>query len=125
MKIGAMYPSNYLKAADCEPDRTLTIKEVSIHTFKARDGSEEPKPLIVFENEPKGLILNKTNSKLIAKALKSDETDDWVGKAITLYSTEVEFAGDIVDSIRVRSKAPGVKETTAAEDTFGDQDIPF
>ena len=118
MKIGAMYPSNYLKAADCEPDVHLTIKEVSIHTFKARDGSEEPKPLVVFENEPKGLILNKTNSKLIAKALQSDETDDWVGKTITLYSTEVEFAGDIVDSIRVRSKAP-------AADDLTDDEIPF
>jgi hypothetical protein len=110
MKIGAMFPSNYLKATDVETDTTLTIDSVEMHTFKTRDGSEELKPLVMFREEKRGLILNKTNTKLIARALQSDDTDDWSGMQVTLYATEVEFGGDIVDAIRVRGKAPVVDD---------------
>jgi hypothetical protein len=118
MKIGAMFPSNYLKAADVDGDMMLTIKSVDMHVFKSRDGSEDEKPLVMFKEEERGLVLNKTNTKLIARALGSDETDDWVGKTITLYSAEVEFGSDIVDAIRIRSKAPSDGE-------LGDDNIPF
>lgn len=119
MKVGAMFPSRYLKALDVEGDKTLVIAGVEMQNFKARDGSEEMKPIVSFQGLEKGLVLNKTNSKLISKALQSDDTDDWLGKPITLYSAEVEFGGDIVDSIRVRSKAPMAGEM-ADEDN-----IPF
>lgn len=119
MKTGAMFPSKYLKAMDVEGDKTLVIASVEMHEFKTREGSDEIKPLVTFQGQEKGLILNKTNTKLIERALKSDDTDDWVGKPITLYSAEVEFGGDIVDSIRVRSKAP------APGAMADDDNIPF
>ena len=118
MKTGVMFPSNYLKASDCMTDRTLEIQEVVMHTLKARDGTEELKPLLSFRGEPKGLILNKTNTRLIEKALGSDDTDDWLGRSITIYCADVEFGGDIVDAIRVRGKAPKAGE-------LGEDDIEF
>ena len=119
MKIGAMFPSRYLKASDFEEESSLTIASVEMQTFKTRDGAEEIKPVVSFKGEEKGLVLNKTNSKLIAKALKSDDTDDWVGKAVTLYAADVEFGGDVVDAIRVRGRAPRPNEVS------GGDDIPF
>jgi hypothetical protein len=123
MKIGAMFPSNYLKAADVEGGKTLTISEVAMQEFVRKDGSTETKPIVFFQGEKRGLVLNKTNSKLISKALESDDTDDWIGKPITLYSAEVEFGGDLVDSIRVRGKK--AEPTKTVGDEFGEDDIPF
>jgi hypothetical protein len=61
--------------------------------------------VLFFREEEKGLVLNKTNTTIIAK-LYGDDTDDWVGKPVTLYATEVQFQGDMVDAIRVRNKPP-------------------
>ena len=35
-----------------------------------------------------------------------DDTDMWIGKAITMYATEVEFGGKMVMGIRVRMQPP-------------------
>jgi hypothetical protein len=127
MKIGAMFPSHYLKAMDVEGGKTFTIQDVSMQEFKSRDGQTEMKPIVFFKEDKRGLVLNKTNSKLIARVLESDDTDDWAGKAITLYSAEVEFAGDLVDSIRVKGKKPAANTVAdeGPEDVFGDEDVPF
>jgi len=48
MKINDMFPSKYLKASDAESPLTLTISKVTTETMKARDGSEESKPVVFF-----------------------------------------------------------------------------
>jgi len=50
------------------------------------------------------MVLNKTNARDIAKLLHSEETDDWVGKRITLCPREVECKGTMV--ARVESAGP-------------------
>jgi hypothetical protein len=45
--------------------------------------------------------LNGTNTKLIEKALGSDETDDWLGQQIVLFNDEnVEYMGEVVGGVR-------------------------
>ncbi len=54
------------------------------------------------------MVLNNTNAQIIAMILKSEETDDWIGKQIVLYDDpNVSFGGKLVGGIRVR--APRVK----------------
>ena len=60
------------------------------------------KPVVFFEDEEKGLILNKTNGLKIAAIIGSRDTNQWVGKAVTLFPTTVEFGGDSIAAIRVR-----------------------
>ncbi len=123
-KTGDMYPSRYLKASDCEDgDITLTIKEIRQERIgQGRDADD--KWILFFEEEEKGLVLNKTNTNTIAK-LYGDDTDDWDGKQVTLFSTEVSFQGDMVEAIRVRSKPPKargkVAKTAPAEDDDGEE----
>ena len=63
------------------------------------DGST--KPVIYFRGERKGLVANKTNCMVLAAAF-GPETDAWVGKSVVLGLEKVNFAGRMVDGIRVR-----------------------
>lgn len=106
-KISDMYPSRWLKASDCEDeDLAVTIDRIVEEEIgQARD----LKWVVYFKELDKGLVLNKTNTTTIAK-LWGDDTDDWEGCQITLYATEVQFQGDMVEAIRVRSKPPKGKK---------------
>lgn len=98
MKIMNAFPSKYLRAADLEDqDRLVTMKHVQIEEIS---GSEH-KPVLYFAEEAKGMVLNKTNSKIIAQAY-GDDTDSWAGKKIVMYSAMVDLRGDMVEAIRLR-----------------------
>jgi len=126
MKIGNMFSGSYLKASDLDGDEIKTIDSVSTVSLKDNQGQETHKPVLHFKGQDLGLVLNKTNAKAIARALGSDETDDWLGRKITLYTTEVEFRGDWVDAIRVKPKAPKESEPTdSVSDDISDDDMPF
>ena len=106
MKVGQAFPSKYLKADDLEDrDWTATIRDVIIEDIG--QGEQKQEKLILYFNEfEKGLVTNKTNATTIQK-LYGDETDEWVGKTIVLWPNhDVEFKGEIVSAIRVRSRAP-------------------
>ncbi len=103
--LNEMYPSKWLKAADCDDgDLIVTIRDVG-QEYVGQEGEADQKWVIYFHEVEKGLILNKTNSRAIAK-LHGESTDDWIGKRIALFSMEVQFKQDVVPAIRVRSKAP-------------------
>jgi hypothetical protein len=133
MKIGDAFPSNYLKADEDVPeegDLVVTVSRTEMATLgQGRDAKE--KAVLFFKEVKKGLVLNKTNWQLIAKALGSDDTDDWEGRRIALYSTDVEFKGEFTRGIRVRAKEPKpangktkpAKAAVAEEDL--DDDTPY
>lgn len=105
MNIDQAFPSKYLKAADVgETDLALTIKKVVIETVGQGEDAEE-KPIVYFDETEKGLVLNKTNTNTI-KGLYSVETDNWMGKTIAIFATEVDFAGKQTMALRVRMRAP-------------------
>ncbi len=98
-----MYPSKWLTAKDLDgEDKVVTIRRIEEESI-----AQEDKWVLYFDlrQTTKGLVLNQTNAKSIAK-LYGEDTDDWINKSITLYPTEVQFKGDMVEAIRVRNKAP-------------------
>ena len=120
MNINSAFPSKYLKAADADDDLILTIKKVTIE--KVGQGAQmEDKLVAYFDEVPKGMVLNKTNARMIAKIAKSDDTDDWKGTILRVIATEVEYQGDLVMSLRVREPKRAGSKTTAPSD----DDIPF
>lgn len=114
MNINTAYPSNYLKADDLNGKSvTVTIQKVELEEIgQGRD--KERKPVLYFRGKDKGVVLNKTNANTITK-LYGGETDDWVGKAITLVPREVEFQGEMVLSIRVSLQKPGAPAAARPE----------
>jgi len=126
--IDNVFPSNYLKASDLGDAAPLvTIDRMAIEPI-GRD--KEMKPVIYFRGKEKGFVLNKTNARKIAELTGSKDTDDWAGCQIRIYATETEFAGEMVECIRI--KAAGAPEKQAKPQpkpepvaAMDDSDIPF
>jgi len=112
VNIRQAYPSNYLKADDIQGDIIVTIKSFK-QALLGQGPDAEEKNILHFAEFEKGFVCNQTNGFIIAD-LHGDDTDDWIGKKITLYATEVSFGGKTMMGLRVRLRAPG---TTAARPT--------
>lgn len=122
MNIDAAFPSKYMKASDL-PEETVVpfvIEEVRMEEIGR---NKDTKPVIYFKDQDKGFVCNKTNGNAIKKVLGSGDTDDWTGKTIKLYSTEVQFGDEMVESIRVSVKAGKGKPVPTNETE--ESSIPF
>lgn len=97
MNINESFPSKYLKASDIDGNPTVTIANVAEEEV-GKD--KEMRPVLYFDGEEKGIILNKTNATNISK-LYGYETDDWRGKKVMLGTTYVDFQGQSVEAIRI------------------------
>ncbi len=127
MNINQAFPSKYLKAADAEEaDLIVTIARVKMETI-GQGAKAEQKPVVYFTGLEKGMVLNKTNAKMIEKIAKSDDTDNWTGVKVRVIATEVEFQGDLVMSLRIREVKKATKEapTDGADIAPPVDDIPF
>lgn len=108
MNIGEVFPSKYLKAADLD-GRELTVR---ISHMKLEEVGSDKRMVCYFERAQKGLVLNKTNANMIALAY-GQETEDWIGKEITLFEFMTDYKGTPTLSIRVkipRDRKPARRE---------------
>jgi hypothetical protein len=101
MKSGEVYPSKYLKAEELDDELTVTITKVVMEELESKDRGKHDKPVAYFKEVEKGLVINKTNWSIIAR-IHGDESDDWIGKQITLFVMDVEAFGEMVNAIRVK-----------------------
>lgn len=135
--VSEIYAGKYLAAADLAgKEYTVTITQVDMQNLD--DG--ERKLCVYLNNRPKGLLLNKTNAKSIAK-MHGNNTDTWIGKQIVIFPAYVDFKGDQVEAVRVRpprsastgpgafDDAPGMAEQApidiGLDKNFDDQGPPF
>jgi len=111
MKLGAAFPSDYIKAEDLNGQQvTLSISNVEMDGI-GKD--KDQKLVIAFSGAKKKMVCNKTNAKTIAGHY-GDDTDMWIGQKITIMPREVEFQGDMVWSIRVSLQKPGAPNAKPA-----------
>lgn len=127
MNINDAFPSNYLKASDLgESQPVVTIDRVEMEPVGR---SKEMKPVVYFAGKQKGIVLNKTNSKKIAEIAASPDTDDWHGVQVKLYATEVDFQGETVEAIRIKSplslKAKPAPKRSEPEHDIELEEVPF
>ncbi len=110
MNVNQLSQSRYLKKEDFPTPALCTVEsDVWIDTIPGFDGeADKEKAVIKFLEYEKPMTLNTTNAQLIAHALGSDETSDWVGKQIVVYNDPtVSMKGKLVGGLRVRaSRAP-------------------
>lgn len=102
MKISQAFPSDYVKAADLNGKNVNVI--IAGVEFVELGGDR--KLVLKFQNAQKGMIMNKTNAKNIS-VLYGDDTDDWIGREVVLFSAWVDFQGKTVEAIRVRGPQKG------------------
>jgi hypothetical protein len=125
MKIDTTFDSKWLRAADIDEmaDEETNTAVVTIERVELEEigQDKQQKPVLYFKGIESGMVLNKTNANTI-KDLYGNETDDWAGKRLGLFTTEVDFQGKQVLAIRVRLKAP---KTSKAAPPVVEDEIPF
>ena len=99
MKMELMFPSKYLRAVDLDGERLVTIADVVMDELVMRGGRREEKPVIHLKGDDKMLVLNKTNAETIA-GLYGSESDEWRGKELVLFPTDVTFGRERVLAIK-------------------------
>ena len=111
MRISEEFSGAWLKAVDLRGHKVRATIETVKKEEIGQGEDREYKPVVYFKGKDKGLVLNKTNGTTIAETL-GDDTDDWAGREIVLYSTKVQFGAKMVDAIRV--EVPLEQETAQA-----------
>lgn len=133
-RVNEMVQSKYLKTADVEDPIIVTIQGVKQVNMAKEGEAPELKWAIKFRELEKPMILNSTNIHVAAKICGSDDTDDWRGKEIVLYTDpNVSFGGQVVGGLRFRGrekapvKAPVRQAVASGGGAFDDMadDVPF
>jgi hypothetical protein len=102
-KIHEMLPSKYLKKEDVSSPKLLTIHTVTQETVGTGDDTEE-KWILHFQEDVRPMVLNSTNMRLIEMVTGSDDSDEWSGHKVVLYSDpNISFGGKLVGGIRIRA----------------------
>jgi hypothetical protein len=105
--------SRFLNAVDDLKggERKFKIKEVT-----AEDVGKESKLVVWFTNDKKGLVLNKTNNRVLRKEY-GDDVEGWTGKIIAVFAMDVLFQGKLTPGLRVRILPPKQPSTKPASNT--------
>lgn len=97
--LAAAFARNrYFKTAEVTGDMRLRIKNV---TFEQIGRDKVRKVVMWFTNDPRGLVLNKTNARTLQSVL-GDNTEAWRGAIITVYPTTTTLDSRTVPCLRIR-----------------------
>jgi len=99
---------DYIGAYALDPGQepVYTIKSVVREIVTGPDGKKEECTVIHFAENVKPMILNSTNSKTITKLYKTPYIEEWAGRKIQIYATEVKAFGEVVDALRIKPTIP-------------------
>lgn len=133
--------SKFLTKGDCGEDGLiLTIAGFTSEDMKTDDGGYETKVVMHFTNEGiKPMILNRTNSQLLAQATGVRKAGEARGKKIVVYhDPSVGFGGRVVGGLRIKripgparapaappARAQAAKPAPAAREPGSDDEPPF
>lgn len=133
-KVHDMIESKFLKKEDVGQGVLATISHVDQQNVAMQGAGQEFKWCMHFNEVDKPLVLNSTNIQLCKSIFASDDTDDWIGKQIVLYTDpNVSYGGKLIGGIRIRARRAPVQPVAAkpepakAPASFADMedDIPF
>ena len=85
---------------------TATIKQAKKQKVKDMNGDESTELVLDFADGLKPMILNVTNSRMLAKLFKSSYIEDWAGKKIIIGTEKVKAWGEMHDGLRIRNRLP-------------------
>jgi hypothetical protein len=126
-----MFPRRYATGEDLQGKAiTLTITSIILEKMHPQANAPEvEKWVMYFKEAKKGVVLNRTMAYQIGEFLGSEDTDDWVGKSITIYPQPMTVAGRKVTAIRARAakgrpSAAGESIPSSLAEEDDDDDIP-
>lgn len=128
LSFDALVPKNskYLSKEDVGEDGLiLTIKGFKMETIKG-DDQEEDKVILYFEEDVKPMVINRTNSQLLAVCTGAKTAGDAKGKEIVVYNDPtVGFGGKITGGLRIKKVAGAPKPAARSAVRFDDEGNPI
>ena len=103
------FDPNFLGGWDLEPgkDKILTIDRVKKEECTFEGGRKETHNVAHFVEKEKPMVLNATNSKMLAKLMDTPYIDDWKGKIQIYFDPTVKGkSGETTGGLRIRPKLP-------------------
>jgi hypothetical protein len=96
---------NYIGSEILQPNQELklTIEKVQKEQVKTAEGTQEC-IVAYFKGGQKGMIINKTNAKIITKILDTPYIEHWANKSIIIYAAKVRAFGEMVEALRVKNQ---------------------
>jgi len=100
MKASDFIGSRYLSAADVDGQ---PIDGEIVEVGSERCGTDRPRNRLIIKLDScaKPIVLNATNTTEL-KSAWGDETDEWLGKHVSVGTHKVRFAGKQVDGLVVK-----------------------
>jgi hypothetical protein len=111
--------SRFLRAEDVPQDRLLRIK-ASTEEMVGQGAAQEPKLVVWFTNDKRGLVLNRTNNRAIRGAY-GDDVSGWKDKLIVVFQTQAQYRGGMVPALRVRIPPPRQQQADVVPQPNGPQ----
>lgn len=103
-----VFDSPYLSSMDVVEPITLTVARVTQEADKTKKSKETFNTAYFVEKfirdgeKLKPMILNATNSKMLAKIVGSPFIEDWAGAKFTVYVEKgIKFGRETVDGLRI------------------------
>jgi len=87
-------------------DITVTIKRAMKRQVSDIHGDTTDELVLEFADKTKPMIMNVTNSRVLAKLLKTAYIEDWAGKEIQIGTEKVKAFGEVHDALRIRPYLP-------------------
>jgi len=113
------FDSPYLSSADIVEPTVLTVRRVTLEADRTKKTKDQFNTAWFVEKELrpgeklKPMILNATNSKIMAALAGSKWIDDWQNVRITVYvDGNVRFGKETVEGLRISPHAPEKRTLT-------------
>jgi hypothetical protein len=102
MKLAEYYKSEYVSPSEFKEGQSFNreIAEIELKEFTdQRTQKKEKKAVLYFKAIPnqvkrRGIILNKTLVDTLTGYFGTDESDDWIGKTITITTRPMKVYGE-------------------------------
>lgn len=110
--------SKYLSKGDVGEDGLiLTVKGFRYESVKGDDGDED-KMVLLFVEDVKPMIMNRTNAQLMAIATGANKAGDAVGKQVVVFNDPtVSFGGKVTGGLRIKKVAGAPRQAARAPAT--------
>lgn len=109
MDMGLGFLGTYITAAEIVGKTpTLTIERVTleeVESLKKDDGDVgkmKDRVIVYFQKIKRGWLLNRTNAECLRELFGSRDTEDWIGKRVTLHALQVRVGPKMEPGIRVK-----------------------
>ena len=103
-KTSEMRESKFLKKEDVGAGALMTITGCEQYNVAMSGAEPEHKWCLTFAEADKPLVLNSINTQICERICESDDTDDWIGKKVVLYTDQAAEMRVVLEKVDLFDK---------------------